>query len=153
MGSRDTRRCVRLGFALIGILLGACSGPTTPHWSDDGVHVVDGYWILAEQPCQITADGCLAAVKAAETSLDIAPDRVARAATARIPNHWTRADGRTVIVLATTQRDFVVLDLVDGSRRVVVYGCGGVSVVEGTRPCGAYADDTYEVGHSPPIGP
>jgi hypothetical protein len=144
------RRPDRLASAIVvAAFLFGCSTSTMPHWSDDGVHVVDGYWILAEHPCEITADGCLAEVRAAAESMDIASDRVARAATAQIPNHWTRADGQTVIVLATTQRDFVVLDLVDGSRRVIVYGCGGISVVDGTQPCGAYADDTYEVGHSP----
>ncbi len=136
-------------FVLVGFLLSGCSAPTTPHWSDDGVHIVDGYWILSESPCEITLDGCLAAVLAAEASMNIAPDRVARAATAPIPNHWTGADGHTFVILSTTRRDFVVLDLVDGTPRVIVYGCGGISVVEGIQPCGAYADDTLQVGHSP----
>jgi hypothetical protein len=134
---------------LLGALVAACSGPTTPHWADDGAHVVDGYWILAEHPCKIETDGCLAAVTAAEANMGIPSTAVARAALAGIPHRWTRADGQTVIILASTQRDFVVLDLVDGTRRVIVYGCGGVSVVEGTQPCGAYADDTFQVGHSP----
>jgi hypothetical protein len=147
-----TERPALIGRALAFAIAIACAVPTTPHWSDDGVHVVDGTWIVAEHPCATTAGDCLAAVRAAEGSMDIAPDRVVRAATAGIPNHWTRADGQTIIVLATTQRDFVVLDLADGSRRVIIYGCGGVSV-DGTQPCGAYADDTYQVGHSPPVEP
>jgi hypothetical protein len=138
-----------LAVSLSAAALTACSTPTTPHWTDDGVHVVDGYWITAERPCEITTEGCLAAVRAAEVSMDIPAEEVTGAATARIPNHWVRADGKPAIILATGEREFVILDLADGTRRVIVYGCGGISVVEGVRPCGAYVDDTYAVGHSP----
>ncbi len=97
------------GIALVVLaIVAACSAPTAAHWSDDGIHLVDGYWILEEHPCEVTADGCLDEVRAAELSMDIPAESVAGAATAVIPSHWTRADGQTIVILATTQRNFVV---------------------------------------------
>jgi hypothetical protein len=138
--------------ALLGILAG-CAGPTTPHWGDNGVHAVAGYWILAEQPCDLSSlSPCVAAVHTAESTLGIDSIDVSRASTASLPRTWIRADGQAIAVLDATsgsQSEFVVIDLADGTRRVIGFGCLAVPDPSGVVQCLAFGLPTYEVGSSP----
>lgn len=137
----------------VTLILVACTAPTDAHWADDGVHVVDGYWILAEHPCDVAAaDGCIVATHAAETALDVDPRAVVRAATAELPRRWVRADGREIVLAggySGPPPEFVLLDLADGTRRVTVFKCGGVPYPDGSMICGAFGLDAYRVGHAP----
>ena len=125
LARREYRPVLATGLAglvgLLGILAG-CASPTTPHWSDSGVHAVDGYWILAEQPCDLSSSSeCIAAVHTAESKLGIDPSAVKRAATAGLPRTWVRADGQAITVLDATSgspSEFVVVDLADDTAAV-----------------------------------
>ena len=149
--NQRTRRLVGL-IAVIGILAG-CAGPTTPHWADSGVHAVDGYWILAEQPCDLGSSGsCVAAVRTAEATLGIDPSSVTRAATAGLPRTWIRMDGQAMTILDVTSgspSEFVVVDLANGTRRVTGFGCLSVPDPSGAVQCLAFGLSKYEVGSSP----
>ena len=137
---------------LLGILAG-CSAPSSPHWADAGVHIVDGYWILGEKPCDLaSSDPCVVAVETAEAKMAIDPKAVVRGATAGLPRTWVRADGQEEVVLESTSgsgSEFVVLDLVDGSRRVIAFGCLGVPNPDGSTTCLAYPLDEYRLGNTP----
>ena len=156
LARREYRPVLATGLAglvgLLGILAG-CASPTTPHWSDSGVHAVDGYWILAEQPCDLSSSSeCIAAVHTAESKLGIDPSAVKRAATAGLPRTWVRADGQAVTVLEATSgspSEFVVVDLADGTRRVIGFGCLAVPDPSGVAQCLAFGLPEYEVGSSP----
>jgi hypothetical protein len=148
----DRARTAGLLLALVAVA-GACATPTDPHWTDDGIHVVDGHWVPTEHPCDLaSADTCVTAVRAAEASLAIDPHAVAGAATARLPRRWVRSDGQTVYVnpsYSGSPPEFVIVDLANGSRRVTGYGCWGVPNEDGTMNCGAVPLDQFRVGHSP----
>ena len=134
-------------------ILVACATPTDPHWSDAGIHVVDGHWLPAESPCDLAStDDCVAAVRAAEAGLGIDPRATVTASTAGLPRQWVRSDGQAVVVIPAysgAPPEFVILDLADGSRRVTGYGCWGVPEADGSMNCGAVPLDQYRVGHSP----
>jgi hypothetical protein len=132
--------------------LGACAAPTTPRWIDDGVHAVDGYWILTERTCHLaSSDACVTAVRVAVSALDIDPTTIVKTATAGLPRSWVRSDGRVVGILpnSTGPQLFAVLDLADGSRRVIAVSCAGIPNPEGSMGCGATPLETYVVGHEP----
>lgn len=137
---------------LAGILAG-CASPTTPHWGDNGVHAVGGYWILTEQPCDLgSSNVCVGTVRTAETTLGIDPSVVTRAATAGLPRSWIRADGQAMTILEATSgspAEFVVVDLADGRRLVTGFGCLGVPDPSGLVQCLAFGLPGYEVGSSP----
>jgi len=135
----------------------ACAGPTVPHWADAGVHAVDGFWILAERPCEFAStDPCVEQVRIAREALGIDRGTVAGASTASLPSQWVRSDGRAAQVLFNTTGSapiLVVLDLAGGSRRIAVYGCGGIPQPDGSMLCGAGPPqgniENYRVGRSP----
>jgi hypothetical protein len=137
---------------LLAILAG-CSTPTSPRWADDGIHIVDGYWILAEKPCDLaSSDPCVVAVDTAEIEMAIDPKTVVRGATAGLPHKWVRSDGQEMTVIegtSGTPSQFVVVDLADGSRRVIAFGCLGVPSPDGSTTCLAYPLDRYRVGNIP----
>jgi hypothetical protein len=143
---------VGLTFALAVIVV-ACHGPTTPHWADKGIHVVDDHWIADERPCDLaSSDACVAAVRAAEASLGIDPRTVVGAATAGLPTRWVRSDGQEIYVMPSYgggPPEFVLLDLADDSRRTSGYGCWGVPDEDGTMNCGPVPLDQYRVGATP----
>ena len=136
---------------LVGLVLlvAACASPTVPHWADEGVHAVDGYWILTEQRCDLAStDQCVELVRSAETALGIDPTMVVGGAIAGVPSAWVRSDGQSVGVIGH-RGQFVVLDLVDGTRRVTGYGCAGVPNPDGSMLCRAGPFEDYHVGQSP----
>ena len=143
---------------LIGLafLVVACASPTVPHWADDGVHAVDGYWILTERPCNLRSpDPCVEQVRLAEKALDIDPGTVLAGATAALPSQWVRSDGRLAQILFSTSGSIpilVVLDLADGTRRIAAYGCAGIPQPDGSTLCRAGVPiglEDYSVGGSP----
>jgi hypothetical protein len=152
---RATR--VLLSGALSAVALStvmSCSTMTpSPTWSGDGLHAVDGYWILAEQPCDPASDElCAALVTAAESALDIGQTLVVHTATTALPVlKSVRADGQVRVYLhnSTGPVAFVILDLADGSRRVVGVGCVGVPNPDGSRYCARNPFDDYRVGAVP----
>lgn len=132
----------------------SCSTVTpTAAWGGDGIHEVDGYWILAERPCDMaSADLCVDEMRAAEVSIGIDPRSVVRRATASLPN-WRSVGPLGQVSIRLDNRsglaNFVVLDLADGSRRVVGIVCPGVRGPDGSPRCGALPFDDYRVGASP----
>ena len=151
-----SRRALTAGLLLAiaaATALAACATPTDPHWSDAGIHVVEGHWLPTERPCDLAStDGCVAAVRAAEAGLGVDPHATVRASTAGLPRQWVRSDGQTVVVIPAysgAPPEFVILDLADGSRRVTGYGCWGVPKADGSMNCGEVPLDQYRVGHSP----
>jgi hypothetical protein len=143
-----------LAVVLSVMLLAACAGTTVgAAWSGPGLHAVDGYWILAKRPCDVTSiDTCATAVILAATELDIDPRDVVRVATAGLPTlRSVRADGQVYVVLTNTSgyAQFLILDLANGSRRVVGVSCTGVPNPDGSANCRAGPFDDYRVGATP----
>jgi hypothetical protein len=142
-----------LAAALGMVVLAACVTTTpSPTWTGDGIHVVDGYWVLAEHPCDMaSADACVEEVRAAEAALGVVPAVVVRRATADLPAlRSVRSDGQVSIKVRNTTglEAFAILDLADGSRKVVGIGCLGVPGPQG-RDCRATPFDEYRVGAAP----
>jgi hypothetical protein len=137
---------------LIAFLAVGYAAPTIPHWVGDGVHSVDGYWVLAERPCDLeSADPCGDFVRAGVDALGVDPKTVTRGATAGLPVEWMRSNGRVAWVgwNSTGLQQFVLLDLVDGSRRAVGIGCLPVPRSDGSAICCRSPLDAYLVGHEP----
>lgn len=147
-------RAGRLGAFLVTVvaLAGACSDQSMPQWVDDGVHAVDGYWVLSEQPCvAVSSHQCTTFAAIAETALGIDPRLVVGVALAGLPQLWERSNGQIAITLPRSSGTLVavVLDLADGTRRVTGVGCLGVPNADGSTTCLASPLDTYRVGHPP----
>jgi hypothetical protein len=148
--SAAIRFAARLAWLMLAVA--ACSGSTEPRWVDDGAHLVDGYWVLAERPCDVSsADPCADFVRPAMVALDVDPTLIIESATAGLPGQWMRSDGRVVQVLfnSTGAAQFVVFDLADGSRRVIAVGCSGVPTQDGSHGCGRTWLGTYRDGFDP----
>ena len=149
-----------LRFAFLAIVVGvtACTtGHGNPHWIGDGLHVIDGYWMLAEQPCGSSAtDECDVAIRSALAALGIAPATVTKGAIATPPGSWARADGEVILgnFAGLAHPLFAILDLADGTRRVVGLSCTGTRI-DGTGTlmslpiCQPFAMDRYRVGNAP----
>ena len=137
-----------------GVVLATCATASpSPTWSGDGIHVVDGTWVLAEQPCDPISDElCRAVVTAAEAALGIDPTSVVRSATTALPVlKAVLPDGQVMVWMRSTSgvAAFAVLDLADGSRRVVGIACIGVPNPDGSRYCDPIPLDDYRVGAAP----
>jgi hypothetical protein len=127
------------------------------HWSGDGSHVVDGYWMGAEVSCDpASADECGAAIRAAETALGVDPNTVVKSSVA-FPPSWVRGNGEIVLgtVTGPWQPRFAIIDLAAGPRRVVGFTCRGAGsnspdgTVASRTSCKPIALDEYRVGSSP----
>jgi predicted secreted protein len=149
-----TRAIRFVGGLIVLVVAVACGSPRTPNqWIDDGVHAVDGYWMLKELPCDlVSSEACVTTARIVETQLGIDATQVVRAAIAAPPRRWLQSDGQVAVVLFNSSGsppEFVILDLADGSRRATGFGCGGVPGPDGSPFCLAFALDQYQVGHSP----
>jgi hypothetical protein len=124
---RLSRRSIRLAvLALTMLAAAACSEPAG--WVGEDPHAVEGYWVLKETPCdRAPAADCTIAVDAAIAGSDLDDAEIAAASTADWSSGYRDGGGRTV--LATTggivHASAVILDLADGSRRIVNVLCGG----------------------------
>ena len=139
------------------VLIAACT--PAAGWVGDGAHAVEGYWVLAESRCdQVHGTDCAIAVDAAMGDAGLGQTDVTAASTA----DWPRAyrDGHGGTILRTTgglmTSSAVVLDLADGSRRLVNVFCGGpVTTDDGAvvqpRTCGSDGSlpDDRRVGREP----
>lgn len=116
---------------LVALLLAAaaCSPTATANpdgWWDEGVEAIDGYWVIpgdrcdpvTDARCRMAVDTAIAALHAREPG---AP--VVAVTTARYPAQ--REPERATFVYAGLQTPrFMILDLADGTRRVVPLMCG-----------------------------
>jgi hypothetical protein len=112
---------------LLILLLAACTTPpAVVGWIGPDVHLVDATWIGTETPCAAGTDGleCRIVVENALAFIDRA--KVTKAAVAALPTTFVMATGETRTPHLTgglnTGRA-VVIDLVDGSRRVIGLLC------------------------------
>jgi hypothetical protein len=115
--------------AMILLLVACSTDPAVAGWRGRDVHLVDGTWIGTETSC---ADGdvgleCRTIIEV--TLQALAPDvrsRTARAVLADLPTTYVMSTGeqRTARLAAgISTRKAVIIDLVDGSRRVVGLWC------------------------------
>jgi hypothetical protein len=152
------RSVLRLAFLAIVVVVAACAtGHESPHWVGAGLHVVDGHWMLAEQPCGSGAPNeCDVAIMSARAALGIAEASVTTAAIATPPGSWVGSDGKLTLgnFAGLVQPWFAILDLADGTRRVVGLSCTG-TVTDGTGVlvnlpiCQPFGMDRYRVGNAP----
>jgi hypothetical protein len=130
-------RVVVLGALLL--LVSACSGP---HWVGDRVEVVDGYWVMGARSCD--DPGCTAAERAALLAIG---DPDGKTVAAVWDGQWTEAyvDELGYTQMRTTSGavgiDFFVeiLDMQDGSRRIVPISCSyesGAPAADHWNDCG-----------------
>jgi hypothetical protein len=157
-GIRRLRSALRLAFLAIVVVVAACgTGHESPHWVGDGLHVVDGHWMLAELPCGSSAPNeCDVAMRSARAALGIAAASVTRGAIATPPSSWVGADGQLILgaFAGLAQPWFAILDLADGTRRVVGLSCTG-TLTDGTGAlvslpmCQPFAMDRYREGNAP----
>jgi len=152
---------VRAAFAVV-VLVAACSGAAG--WSGSDVHRVGGVWIGFERECAAGDAGleCRTLVNAALKTLpaDQQP-KVARAVVAELPTTFVTPDGevrtaRLTVGIAT--RKAVVIDLIDGARRVIGLWCSlpytsdGGLIARDVR-CSADSLEYWRDGNAPPSYP
>jgi hypothetical protein len=141
--------------------LAACATPPPAGWIGADVHLVDGTWIGTERECgrgeDETAVECRFVVK---EGLDEVPSdlRPTKAVVATLPTAFGTAGGETVVVRAgagLTTYMAVVIDLADGSRRVVGLGCylphaaDDFRLVVDIANCEEYGLDRWRDGNPP----
>jgi hypothetical protein len=147
---------------LVAIAVAAC-GPTGARWVGENIHVVDGYWVDIETPCLPGAPGsdCKVEVEEAIKSLPAADrEQVVGAALAGYPGSYIDASGQTILMTTggLHQPHIVVLDLVDGRRRVVTLLCigpitsGDGAIVE-PKTCFVHDLPNLRADRAPAIGP
>lgn len=148
------------------ILLAACrGGPSVAGWHGVDVHLVDATWIGTETACGEGDEDleCRTVVEQAMAAL--APDvrnKVTTAVLAALPTTFVTATGETrttPLAGGIMTREAVVIDLVDGTRRVIGLWChlpyagngGGLMVRDVT--CGIDPLDYWRDGNAPPSIP
>jgi hypothetical protein len=157
-GIQPSRFARKAAFLAVVVVAAACATtPTSPHWLGKGVHVVDGYWMLAEDPCgSVAPDACGDAISSARAALGLSAEMVIRGATATPPTSWMTAEGHVVLgtYAGLSQPRFAILDLAEGTRRVVGLSCTG-TMTDGTGTvvrlpsCQPSPMDRYRVGNDP----
>lgn len=117
---------------LVALILGlaACSaGSSNAGWRGPAVHLVDGTWIGTETECARGDEGLECRTVIARALALLAPDvtrAVKKTALATLPTTYVTADGevRTARLSAgIDSRRAIVIDLDDGSRRVIGLWC------------------------------
>jgi hypothetical protein len=142
-----------LAFAAAVALVASCSpAVVSPDgWWDPGVHAVDGYWVTEERPCVVGVEwGC---EFMRDTALAVIQERepgaiVDRIVTAGWPS-MREANQQAFTFAGLTTPRFVIVDLADGSRRVVGLMCGALSHDGGFQRLGCIPDDLsmFRVGN------
>jgi hypothetical protein len=118
-------------FAAVILVLAACSPapPAVVGWQDSGAHLVDGRWIATETPCAAANDRLECRI-VVERALSTVPGSVAASVTktarAALPYKFVTPSGDVRVGhvgggIETGQ--VIVLDLADGTRRVVGLVC------------------------------
>jgi hypothetical protein len=148
---------------LLTLLLAACTtAPAVVGWLGPDVHLVDGTWIGTETPCSAGTDGleCRVVVDHALAYIDRVT--VTGAALAALPTTFVLPTGETRtphLAGGLNSGRAVVIDLADGSRRVIGLLCylpyagdgGGLVVSMGTCTPNALFD--WRDGAVPPSFP
>ncbi len=161
------RSIAPIGLATLILLLSACtSSPVVAGWHGENVHLVDGTWIGTETDC---GDGdeygdvkCRTVVE--RTMEALPPDeraKVTKTVQADLPTTFVTGAGETITASLTgglLSREAVVLDQVDGHRRVVGLWCylpssgtGRLSVRDST--CELVPLEYWRDGNAPPKYP
>lgn len=139
---RTRRKVTRMRLVVLGALLllvAACSGP---HWVGDRVEMVDGHWVMDARSC--TDAGCTAAKDAALLAIgDPDGTSVSVVWDAQWTNQYVDELGYTIAqnISPPIGLDFFVaiLDLKDGSRRIVPIACSyesGAPAADHWNECG-----------------
>jgi hypothetical protein len=116
-----------LPLALTLLLVTGC-GSAEWHWTDPGVHVVAGAWLVDEVSCAMDApDICGTAVRAARDWVR-ADDRavVVSGRWAGIPREWVDSIGRKhhIMLAGLFGPSVAILTLESGDARLVALMCG-----------------------------
>ena len=122
--------------AFVAILTG-CARPNADGWWDQGVHAVDGYWVMEERPCAPDIDEqCTVAIETATTIL-LAKDpgvTIAKAAIAGYPTQQGKDSSEMTVLLGGLWKPkFVIFDLADGWRKTIPLTCGPDFSTAGNR--------------------
>lgn len=129
MAYRTVRRSLSI-LTLLAWVLTACTNGG--HWLGDGVEAVDGFWVMDARPCDDI--WCLPAREAAQVAIGD-PDgaKISKASTAEWTRDYVFDDGRRN--LSTTSGAIgvtmfpLILDLTDGTRRLVPLVCAKTETV------------------------
>jgi hypothetical protein len=109
------------------LLVAACSSPpSVVGWSGSDVHLVDGRWIGTETPCAAGKEGLECRVVVEYALATVPRNTVKKAALAALPTTFVMATGETRMGHLGGGIDTgraVVLDLADGTRRVLGFVC------------------------------
>lgn len=117
--------------AVTSLVVGVGCAAAAPGWQGSGIHLVDGIWIGIEQNCSSgVADRDLECRTVRDEVLLTLPvelgAQVTRAAVAVLPTIFMTASGETRkarLGQGINRLEAVVLDLTDGTRRVVGVSC------------------------------
>ena len=145
-----------IAFAIVALAMTG-SLDTAGHWVGEGIHVVDDFVMTTERPCDPASPSeCVIAVRAAQDRLGVDPGQVKAVAIADGPD-WADHDDRTAILhlVSGGSLEFVILDLVDGSRRAVEITCWSpgnpIAPAVTVETCQAVPSDFWRVGHVPEV--
>ena len=127
---RTTDRVRLLALVALVMALSGCS--SGGHWVGDDVEAVGGFWVMEARPCDDA--GCLPARQAAQIAIGDRDGKSVSKASAAV---WTRDfaydDGRPHLSATSgaigVMRVPVILDLVDGTRRLVPLVCANSETV------------------------
>jgi hypothetical protein len=120
--------------AIASLVVAVGCGTAGPGWQGTGVHLIDGVWIGTERDCRPADDDrtCRAVIAEAMRVIGrVERSKVVRAQLAELPTTFATASGETRtarVAAGIMARTAVVLDLADGSRRVVGLWCHAISV-------------------------
>jgi hypothetical protein len=124
--------------------------PNEDGWWDEGVHEVDGYWVTSEGECPESDVYCQPTIRSAEAIL------LSSDPTAIVTNAWMagypqcrgESPYRGCIVFAgLVNPRLVILDLENGSRRVVTLRCGAFEAGSGKFDCEPTELEIFKIGN------
>jgi hypothetical protein len=147
--------------SMLVFLFAACE-TTGGTWLGADIHLVDGTWISTETDCIEAATTCQLIVDEALEALP--PDvrsTVVTAVLADLPTAYVTAGGepRTAYLTAgIMSRKAIVVDLIDGSRKVIGLWCylpstSDASAMAADSHCTIVPLDVWRDGHAPPSLP
>ena len=156
-----------IGVAALILLLSVCATPpVATGWQGQNVHLVDGTWIGTETACGAGDEyddvECRTVVELTMEALP--PDdrsKVTKAVHAELPTTFVTVGGETLtaeVTVGIATRTAIVVDLVDGGRRVIGLMCylpssgtGRLSVANST--CEIVPLEYWRDGNAPPKYP
>ncbi len=119
--------CATLLASLLVVTTACGIGPFGTGWRGADVHRVEDTWIGTEQPCRDgDADCHLVLERALDALVPRLRDRVTSAVLADVPDTYVTATGETrraPVMRGLDRRKALVVELVDGQRRVMGLWC------------------------------